>query len=199
MRWSNPAVAAAVDSLHKDRILGGISERVAQALNRAADSEIEIDEHVAGPQSLPKFLARDDLVRTAQQKLQGAKGQVLDPDLDSVSAQLIRAQVGLEHPEQYNRIGRAMQRFGRHRTESPPARPKVYHRNHGRRNKLLLASPAFQACLTPHSPGNNFAYCTANKPLSASHTLHQRITPGTLTALHVSGHIRCRVSSREDT
>jgi hypothetical protein len=74
MRRSNPAVTTAVNGLNEDGIVGRISEGVSQALDRTTDSEIKIDEHVAGPQSLTKLFACDDFVRTTQQKLQRAKG-----------------------------------------------------------------------------------------------------------------------------
>jgi hypothetical protein len=74
MRRSNPAVTAAIDGLNEDRIVSRISQGVSKAFDRAANSEIKINEHVAGPQSLTKLFARDDFVWTAQQELQCAKG-----------------------------------------------------------------------------------------------------------------------------
>src|SRR5271166_4269919 len=147
VRRRNPAVAATVDGSNEDWILGGISERVAQALDGAADSEVEIDEHVIRPQRLAKFLVRNDFVGTAQQELQRPKRQVLDSDLDSISAQLVGTQVSLEYYEQNDRLGRAIQRASRHKIESLQGRRRVYHRNNVRRKQFCHTSPVFQGCL----------------------------------------------------
>ncbi|MGA7294705.1 MAG: hypothetical protein WBW53_04415 [Terriglobales bacterium] len=114
MGWGDPAVAAAVDGFDEDRIVGGISQGIAEALDGAADGEIEIDIDIIGPERLTEFLAGDDFVGTAEQKLQGSEGQVLDSDLDTVLAQFIGAKVGFEHTEQDNRR-RAIQRVNWHR------------------------------------------------------------------------------------
>ena len=94
---ADPAVAVAFDGLNEDRVVGGIAQGVAQALDGAADAAVEIHKDVARPKGLAKLFAGDDFVGTAQQNCQGAKRQVLDPDLDAAPAQFAGTQVGLEH------------------------------------------------------------------------------------------------------
>jgi hypothetical protein len=60
---------------------------------------VKVDEHVLGPKHLPELIPGDDLLRTVEQAFQGAEGQVLDLDPNSVLAEFSRVHVGFEDPE----------------------------------------------------------------------------------------------------
>jgi hypothetical protein len=97
MNGRNPAIAAAFDGLNEYRIVGGISERIAQPPDCAADALVKIHEYVFRPERLPQFIATDHLAGMAKKDSEGAKGKILNPDFDPISAKLTRAQVGLEN------------------------------------------------------------------------------------------------------
>src|SRR5271166_4575554 len=82
------------------------------------------------------------------------------------------------------------------KTESLQGRPQVYHRNRAVEIDFVSPGARFKAFPGPHSPDNNSAYCAVAKPLSASHSLHERITPGTLTPTPISGQSEPHVQSR---
>src|ERR1700689_2364698 len=89
----DPPVASALYSFDKDRIVGGIPQRVAQAVDRTADPVVEVDEHPLRPKRETELLAAEHLVGAAQQKLQGAKREVLNLDLGSAFSEFARAHV----------------------------------------------------------------------------------------------------------
>ena len=99
MDGSDPAVAAALDGLNKDGIVGRVSQGVAQAHDGAADPLLKIHENVGGPECLAKLLARDHFPGTGQQQRQRPKGQILKTDPDAVPPEFARAEVGFEHTE----------------------------------------------------------------------------------------------------
>src|ERR1700733_11122599 len=94
---ADPAIAAALDGLDEDGILGGVAEGVAQLHEGTADALLEIYEDVGGPEGLTKFLARDYFSGAAQQESQRPKWQILKADADTVALEFAGAEVGLEH------------------------------------------------------------------------------------------------------
>jgi hypothetical protein len=58
---------------------------------------VKINEHAFWPEGQPKLFAADDLAGTFQENNKGAKGHLLDPDLDAAPAKLPRAEIGLKH------------------------------------------------------------------------------------------------------
>ena len=99
MHRRDPAIAASLNRLNKERAFGRIPERIAQPADRGADALVKIHKHVLRPEGLSKFLAADDLTGTAQEYAKGAKGQVLYADLDAASAKFTRAEVSLKYTE----------------------------------------------------------------------------------------------------
>src|SRR5215472_9159291 len=99
MEGTDPAIAAALDGLDEDGILGGVAERVPQSHDCAADALFEIDKHIRWPKRLAEFFAGDDLSRTAEEQCQSAEGQVLETHLHSVAAKFARAQICFEQTE----------------------------------------------------------------------------------------------------
>src|SRR5450755_667964 len=57
MNGGEPAITPALDRRDEDGVIGGVSESVAQAVNGAAETVIEIDEDAFGPESLAEFVA----------------------------------------------------------------------------------------------------------------------------------------------
>ena len=92
----DPAVAATLDGLNKNGIVGGVAQSVAQAHDRAADALLEIHEDIRGPKRLAKLFPRNHDARVGQQKSQSTKRQVLNADLRAVPAEFAGAQVGFE-------------------------------------------------------------------------------------------------------
>jgi len=99
MDGADPAVAAALDGLDEDGVVGGISEGVAQAHDGAADALLKIHKDVRGPEGLPEFFAGDHDSGTRQQKRERTEGQVLETDLDAIPAEFAGAEIGFENTE----------------------------------------------------------------------------------------------------
>jgi hypothetical protein len=57
MRGRDPAVASPTDSFYEDRILGGIPQSVAQAIDRTRNATVKIYEHAIRPERLTKLVA----------------------------------------------------------------------------------------------------------------------------------------------
>ena len=68
MQGRDPAVTAAVYCFNKNRIVGGVAERIAQALDGAADAAVEIDEDILRPKFLPQFLPGHHLIGVVEQE-----------------------------------------------------------------------------------------------------------------------------------
>src|ERR1035438_5266583 len=99
MDGADPAVAAALDGLDEDGVVGGISEGVAQAHDGAADALLKIHKDVGGPEGLAELLARDPPPGPPRQRREHAEGQILKTALVPVPAELPGAQIGFEYPE----------------------------------------------------------------------------------------------------
>jgi hypothetical protein len=95
----DPAIAAALNRLDKDGVVGGIAKCVAEAVDRAADAVIEIHEHAFRPECLAKLIPAEHLLRPAEQESQSPERQILNLDLDAVLAEFSRVHIGLEHAE----------------------------------------------------------------------------------------------------
>jgi hypothetical protein len=52
LHGADPAVAAAFNGLNEDWVVGGIAQRIAQALDGSADAAVEIYKDVARPKCL---------------------------------------------------------------------------------------------------------------------------------------------------
>jgi hypothetical protein len=99
LHGADPPIAAAPNGLNENWVVGGIAQRVAQALDGAADGAIKIHKYIARPKCLAEFFVGDDFVGVAEQKSQHTEGQILKMDLDPVPAEFASTQVGFEHTE----------------------------------------------------------------------------------------------------
>src|SRR5690349_19824298 len=61
------------------RMTGGISQHLANLVYDRVQAAIEIDKGVGRPQSLPQFLAADDLPLSLEQEKQNLEGLLLEP------------------------------------------------------------------------------------------------------------------------
>ncbi len=76
----NEAIASPRDSFDEDGMVGVISQRIAEFLQRAVQAEIEIDESVSRPEPLLQFLTRNHFAGMFQQGLKYLKGLLLELD-----------------------------------------------------------------------------------------------------------------------
>src|SRR5215467_312540 len=73
------------------RFFRRVPQDVAQSLDGAIQARVKVNECVRGPEPLAKFLARNHVTGTFQQKGQDAKWLVLDPQADAALADFARA------------------------------------------------------------------------------------------------------------
>ena len=104
MRGSDPPVAPAFDCLNKYGIIRRVPQSVAQPVDGAADAVVEVDEYTLRPERLPELVAAQDLIGAIEQKLQSAKRQILNLDLDAVLAEFTGTQISLEDAEANDRV-----------------------------------------------------------------------------------------------
>jgi hypothetical protein len=72
------AVAAASHGFHKARTLGGVTEGLAEFVDRLVETVVEIDESVCRPEFFLKFLARYDVAGVLKQHRQDLEGLFLE-------------------------------------------------------------------------------------------------------------------------
>jgi hypothetical protein len=99
MDGADPAVAAPLDGLDEDGIIGGIAQSVAQAHDGAADALLKIHKDVGGPEGLAELFAGDHDSGTRQQERERTEWQVLETDLDAIPAEFAGAEIGFENTE----------------------------------------------------------------------------------------------------
>src|SRR5262249_51095843 len=90
------SIAAPRHRLNEARVLGWIAQRVAQFLDGAVQTSVEVDERVRGPEALPQLVARDEVAGPFEQQQQDLNGLLGEPDLQPLLAQLTRSEVQLE-------------------------------------------------------------------------------------------------------
>lgn len=86
VRGCDPAITAASDSFNEDRILRGITQRIAQTINGTDDSTIKIHIHALRPERLPNVFPAKNFVRATDQQLQSLEGQLLNLDFNPTFA-----------------------------------------------------------------------------------------------------------------
>jgi hypothetical protein len=86
VHFSDKAIASASDRLDITRFVCRVLQGIPQPPDRRVDAVIELDDHVAGPESVLNFLAQYDLTLTFQQNEEDLKRLLLQPDSDAVFA-----------------------------------------------------------------------------------------------------------------
>jgi len=81
------------------RTVSVVVQRRPEPLHGVVQALIEVYKGVGGPELLLQFVPGDGLTRTLQQHGQDFDRLTLQPDLDSLFAQLPRPRVELEDPE----------------------------------------------------------------------------------------------------
>ncbi|MGC1904711.1 MAG: hypothetical protein WA715_12900 [Candidatus Acidiferrum sp.] len=119
---SDEPVAAAVQRLDIAGFLSGIAQHIAQLLDCAVQTGIEVDKSVRRPEFFAELFARDHVTRVFQQERKHPEGLILQLQADAVLVHLARAQVHLEGAEARPTGSRP----GFHRRES--SLPVLYHR-----------------------------------------------------------------------
>jgi hypothetical protein len=65
---SDETIATASERFDETRIVGGIAERIAEALDGGIEAMLKIDEGVSGPELALQFFAGDELTGFGQEK-----------------------------------------------------------------------------------------------------------------------------------
>ncbi len=65
---SNPAVAPTVYGFDEDRVIGGITQRIPEAVDGAADAVVEVYENALRPEVLAELVAAQDFVGTVKEE-----------------------------------------------------------------------------------------------------------------------------------
>ena len=92
-------IPAARNGLDERRLVGIVTERGAQPLDRRIEAVLEIDEGPLGPQTLTQLLPRDDFARLLEHEPQDLERLFLQAHAHTAAAQLARAHIQLEAPE----------------------------------------------------------------------------------------------------
>src|SRR6266849_5317805 len=95
-------ISASRQRLDKSRVIGRISQRLPQLVDRRVQTVIEINEGIGGPVLGAKLFASHHFVRPLQQNGEDMKGLFLQLDPHALLAQLPRAHVHLKHSEAQN-------------------------------------------------------------------------------------------------
>ena len=93
------SIPAPGQSFDKTRMAGGVTQRLANLVDRRVDAPVEVHKGAVAPKFLPQFLAGDHFARTRQQGHKHPKRLVLQLDLDAALAQLTGGEVGFEDPK----------------------------------------------------------------------------------------------------
>ena len=109
------------NSFDEDGMVGVISQRIAEFLQRAVQAEIE---SVSRPEPLLQFLTRNHFAGVFQQGLKYLKGLLLELDPGASFAKLSSRQVDVEDPEPEHSRG-----VGRLRHRTAPLSSRVYHQD----------------------------------------------------------------------
>jgi hypothetical protein len=87
---SDEPIAAFRQCLNQPRLIRGVAEGFADAINRLVQPSIEVDEGVRRPQALLKGFARDQLPGLVEQHRQDLKGLLRKMNLCSAASELAR-------------------------------------------------------------------------------------------------------------
>ncbi len=74
------AISASRQRLDKSGVIGGISQRFAQLVDRRVQTVVEIDEGIGGPVLITQFFASDHFARPLQEDGEDVKGLLLKLD-----------------------------------------------------------------------------------------------------------------------
>jgi hypothetical protein len=84
----NEAVAAPGHGLKEARVVGVVSERVAQPLDGRVQTVVEVNKGVGGPEFFAQLLSRDQFSRPLQKSGQKLKWLILESHFEAASTQL---------------------------------------------------------------------------------------------------------------
>ena len=93
------AITAAREGFDKTWVFGGITEGVAQALDRSVQTVIEVYKGVGWPKTAVQFLSRNDFTRTLKEHGQNLEWLLLKANLGAVPAKFAGTKVGLKNSE----------------------------------------------------------------------------------------------------
>lgn len=97
--WCQESIAALRHCLNVERILGAVSERVANLLDREVHALIEVNEGIAGPQGRLDFLAGHQVAGSIREQTEQPKGLGLDPDRPTTLEQPFGLEIELKGTE----------------------------------------------------------------------------------------------------
>jgi hypothetical protein len=93
------AIPPARHGLDEPRLIGFIAEGGAQPLDRRVEAVLEVDERSVGPETLPQFVARDDVAGALEHQAEDFVRLILQADAPRPVAQLAGMAVELERRE----------------------------------------------------------------------------------------------------
>ncbi len=93
------AIPASRERLDKSRVVGGVSQRFAQLINRRVQAVVEVNEGISGPVLIAQLFASDYFPGPLQQEREDVKGLFLHLDSYAQLAHLTSAQIYLKHSE----------------------------------------------------------------------------------------------------
>jgi hypothetical protein len=96
-------VALSGNGFHVARLIGGISQGLAELVDGRVQPVIEIDERRTIPQSLPQFFTRYHLMRAFQKDFQNLQRVASQPQTRPMLPQFIRRDVELKWTERHSR------------------------------------------------------------------------------------------------
>ena len=88
-----------------ERLVGGVTQCLAQLHHRRVQAVSEINECICRPQNEPQFLARDDLPGVFEKEDENAERLLPHLDRNPGAAQFLPLRIDLEHPEAPNLRG----------------------------------------------------------------------------------------------
>lgn len=83
-------VALALNGLNETGTIGGIMQRAADLANHRVEAGVDVDEHVAIPETLDDLVARDELSPPVHEQHEQLQRPAFDPDSTPVLTQLER-------------------------------------------------------------------------------------------------------------
>ena len=79
--------------------LGRVAQGLPQLPHGRVEAVVEVNERIRGPELVPQLFSAHHLARALQEQGQQSKRLILEPDLDSLPAQLAGPKIDLKGPE----------------------------------------------------------------------------------------------------
>jgi len=90
------AVAAAGEGFNEARVVGGVAEDLADAVDGGVDAVVEVDEGAVGPEGAGDLVAGEDLAGALEEQKEKLEGLGVELEAEALAAQLAGGGVGFE-------------------------------------------------------------------------------------------------------